>query len=467
MLRRVTVCFFNLTLTVMKKYLFFYLFLVFALPSICVSQDYYDITYDIGYYDHPKAFVSDSLGNIVVCGWFTDADTTFTKAFAIKVNPDGQEVWRITLADTSKYYAVCVTSTGNIALSGSKNNHCFLSMVDAQNGTELWSYTEDTVTGYWFGTVNEFFDQSEYRLLSFKTTNGVHPIVSYVFNSITGNYISKSQDNSNNNLTPVYTSNNVAPNIIWAGSDMPVYDFGLVITENYAGGSNGLWTFSALHIAGVEKYSDTQGCVIRLFDWGPNEFYLGVLVMRFINSNVYGNAFQIVHDNFNLAGSGMIDGEKILVTGTIDNELALWFVDHDLTSMEEKILPTNNPRAGIDVLGLPGDDMVIMGKQSYTNSDATDLFLMKLDSDGTVSVRENETAGKVTVFPNPTSDKIFIKNAEGHKVKLLLINASGKVVKTVSDNNFPVSLKNMPKGLYLAIIYIDGKLSGKEKIVKL
>jgi len=436
----------------MKKILFFYLFFVFALLNSSFTQNYYDITYDIGYYDHPNAFIADSAGNIIVCGWSNDADTTFTNAFAIKVNTDGQEVWRITLPDTSKFYAVCVTATGNIALAGSKNNHCFLTMVEPQNGNEVWSYIEDTISGYWFGTVNEYYDSTEYRLMTFKTTNGINLITHYKFSSLTGDYRGKYQDTVNDQIAPIFTtSNNVGLNIIWAGATMSLDNGGLIDVENYSGnGSSIYWTFSALHIAGVEKYSDTQGCVVRLFGWWPDESYLGILTMEFSNLNVYGNAFQIVHNNFEVTGSGIIDGKKILVTGTIDDKLALWFVDHDLTYKEEKIIPTANPREGIDVLGLPSNDMVIMGIESYNNTDATNLFLMKLDYDGTVSIKENKTEEAFTLYPNPATNTLTIKTAlTGKNLQLHINDVSGReiLIQTVY-NGKTVNVTDLKPGIY-------------------
>ena len=438
----------------MKKILFFYLFFGFALLNSSFAQDYYDVTYDIGYYDHPNAFIADSAGNIIVCGWSNDADTTFTHAFAIKVNADGQEVWRITLPDTSKFYAVCVTSTGNIALAGSKNDHCFLTMVEPQNGNEVWSYIEDTLSGYWLGTVNEYYDSSEYRLMTFKTTKGINFITYYIFNSLTGDYRGKYQDTVNGQIAPVFTtSNNVGLNEVWAGATIPLYNSGLIVERNFNNGATytgAYWTFSALHVAGVEKYSDTQGCVVRLFDWGPNEFYLGILTMEFSNLNVYGNAFQIVHDNFEITGSGIIDGKKILVTGTIDDKLALWFVDHDLTYMEENIIPTANPREGIDVLGLPSNDMVIMGIESYNNTDATNLFLMKLDYDGTVSTKENKTEETFTLYPNPGTSALKIKTAlTGKNIQLHISDVSGReiLVQTVY-NGKTVNVSRLKAGIY-------------------
>ena len=86
---------------IMKKHLLFYLLVIVAMPVIGFSQNYYNVTYNIGFQDHPTAFASDLNGNIVVCGWYNEADETTTHAFALKVDANGQEVWRKTVQDAS------------------------------------------------------------------------------------------------------------------------------------------------------------------------------------------------------------------------------------------------------------------------------------------------------------------------------------------------------------------------------
>ncbi len=443
----------------MKKHLLFYLLVIVAMPVIGFSQNYYNVTYNIGFHDHPTAFASDLNGNIVVCGWYNEADETTTHAFALKVDANGQEVWRKTVQDASKYYAVCITSTGNVALAGSKNDHCFLKMLDAQSGTETWSYLEDKDAGYWFGTVNEFSIESEYRLQAFKVTDETYPILFYIFNSATGAYIDKDL-NINNAYEPIHTSGNVSDSTIWSGADD-----GLIVMSNY-NGMGGLWTFSANYIAGVEKYSETQGCVVNLSGWDPN-YAFQILTMDFSSGEVYGKFFDITNANAVAGGSGIIGDKKIMVTGTIDGELALWLIKHDLSEMETKIIHTDNNRTGVDVLGLPSRDMVIMGSEAENRGSSTDVFLMKLNSAGIASTPEHNTANNFTIYPNPASEKVFIKNIGGHKVKVVLTDAFGKIVKTISDVQGSVSINNIPSGLYIVAVYLDGKYAGQQKLVKL
>jgi len=54
-----------------------------------------------------------------------------------------------------------------------------------------------------------------------------------------------------------------------------------------------------------------------------------------------------------------------------------------------------------------------------------------------------------------------------HNIKLLITDTFGKIVKTASSVSQPISIANLPEGLYIVVIYVDGKLSGKEKLIKL
>lgn len=88
------------------KHLLFYF--VLFLSGAASAQTYYNKTYNIEYYDHPFTVTYDTLDNVIVCGWTKDENLEKTSAFALKVNASGEELWRITLADTSRYYDLCV-----------------------------------------------------------------------------------------------------------------------------------------------------------------------------------------------------------------------------------------------------------------------------------------------------------------------------------------------------------------------
>ena len=435
-----------------------YLAVLTLFPLMLSSQEYYNHTFSFGALDHPVAFISDQVGSVYVCGWFEDVNHENQRAFALKVNINGNEVWRTTIEDSSKFMALCITESGNIALAGNINNHCFLSVVSSESGDQIWSYQEEVSEGFWFGSVNEITNGTDYRLHAVRTTNATHLIQYSVFDSESGNYI-QDVENLNHIDNPVFVSAQISPNQIWFACE------GMVMCDNYNGLSE-LWIFSSLHIAGVDRYSLDKGCVVRLFIWG-SEYYLGVLTKTLEGSIVYGNAFELIYPSYSITGSGILGTDKILVTGTIEGELAVWFIDYALTNMYERTYPSDPPRIGVDVLGLPSNDMVIMGTETGSSGAETDIFLMKLDADGLVSTGEITEVDHIRIYPNPISDKIYVNSHEKRNVEVTIFNNLGQEVKNISEMNQSVSIDDLTNGFYVAVVSVDGIVVKQEKIIKI
>ncbi|RLD85747.1 MAG: hypothetical protein DRJ09_12545 [Bacteroidetes bacterium] len=409
------------------------------------------------------------MENVYVCGWYEDKYNENARAFVLKTDSNGQEIWRDTLDVPSKYFALCITHTGNLILAGSLNNLCFLNTLNSQTGTEIWEYEDSTSNDYWFATVNEIIDSNVYKLFLRRTKYDPHKLCYYLIDPVGGSILDKHIDiNTVYGIT--YTSSLMTPEKVWTGGN---YNFntGLVRYNNFGLGSylGCYWTFSAIHIAGVHNYSTNRGCTVQYYDWGGGNYYMQVLTMKFDVSGIWGNSFEITRDNFSVTGSDKYENGKFVITGTINNELALWFIDHDLTEMEDKTIPTQNPRTGIDVVALPSSDMILMGsEQTDADSSSTDIFLMKLDQNGLVSTGENKLGQSLNIYPNPASDKIFIKNGN-HSLQVAtaqILNSMGRTVKTIYNLNRPVSVSDLPSGLYVVVIYSNNKLLYREKFIK-
>lgn len=450
----------------MKKYSSCLVLLIVLFSTFSTyAQGYYNKTYDFGSIDHPVAIVTDSLDNVYVCGWYEDGNNQNPRAFVLKTNNNGQEVWRDTLDVTSKYFALCLTQAGDVALAGSRNNQCFLSSLDSQTGTMIWNYEELGSEDYWFATINEVLDNSVYKLHVVKTKYGPHHIWYYLFNPLNGNYINDLEDNFNTIYGITYTSSLIDSNRVWTAGDRND-QWGLIVNENFGPGISTLWDFQSLHIAGVHHYMDNKGCVVRHFKWPDGEYDMSILIMDYELFEVWGNSFEINHDIFSVTGSDKYENGKFVITGTIKNDLALWFIDHDLTYMEEKTIPTQKPRVGIDVVALPSSDMILMGSEEEDNG--TDLFLMKLDQNGLVSTGENKLPNHLSIYPNPADDKIYFKNGVNslQTAKAKIINSLGCIVKTISNLSSPVPISDLPDGLYVVVVYSSNKLMYREKFIK-
>jgi len=447
----------------MKHPLFLLALLLFS-PSL-FTQNYFDHIYNFGDIDHPVSVVTDSLENIYVCGWYEDDNQQAPHAFVLKTDASGQELWRVTLSDTSKFYALCLTHTGSLALAGSRNNHCFTTSLDGQNGTENWNYEEPGSEDYWFATINEVLDSSVSKLHVVKTKYGPHRLWYYLFDPLNGSLINYVKDNINTIYGITYTSSLIDSDRVWTAGNLND-QWGLIVNENFGPGISSLWDFQSLHIAGVHHYMDNQGCVVRNFIWPDGEYDMSILIMDYELFEVWGNSFEIAHNVFSVTGSDKYENGKFVITGTIENELALWFIDHDLTEMDDKTIPTQKPRSGIDVVALPSTDMILMGSEEEDNG--TDLFLMKLDQNGLVSTGENKLPNHLSIYPNPANDKIFIKNGINslQTAKAKILNSLGCTVKTISNLNRPVPVSDLPSGLYVVVVYNSNKLMYREKFIK-
>lgn len=77
---------------------------------------------------------------------------------------------------------------------------------------------------------------------------------------------------------------------------------------------------------------------------------------------------------------------------------------------------------------------------------------------------ETETNSKIRVYPNPTKDKIFIKNAE-NITGIKIYNSEGKLVKESKTTSDVMNVSSLPKALYIMEITTSDK-SYKTKFIK-
>ncbi len=447
----------------------FFVLLMMLLSFEGKSQNYFDYTYNFGDIEQPLAIVTDSAENIYVCGWFEDSLYQIPHAFVLKTDADGQELWRVTLSDTSKFYALCLIHDGNLAIAGSRNNRCFLTLLDSQTGSELWANEQSGSDNFWLATINEIVDSGNYKLFVRKEVNGAHKIRYLLFGSSNGNLLLE-YINVNTVYGVAYTSLEIDSSQVWTAGNTDE-NTGLIWDVNFGPGISYYWSFSTVHIAGLHPYSDNFGSEVDYFKSSDGKYFMGVLTIDLTYFNTWGNAFEIEHsqDHFTVTGSDKYETGKFVITGTIDNELALWFIDHDLTEMDDKTIPTQYPRTGIDVVVLPSTDMILMGTElPDTSSNATDVFLMKLNQYGLVSTPEHQLSEAITIYPNPATNWLYIKS-NGHNlnhVKAYMVNSMGQTVKTITNLNCPLDLSGIPNGLYVLVVYDNLKLLSRQKFVK-
>jgi hypothetical protein len=105
--------------------------------------------------------------------------------------------------------------------------------------------------------------------------------------------------------------------------------------------------------------------------------------------------------------------------------------------------------------GVEGGDNSITGKK---------LVYKKL----TTPTTELETTLNAHVYPNPTSDFLFVELADKTEANLMLFDLQGRAVlnTVVSSNKQPISIKHLAKGAYSVAVESEGKMMSKKIVIQ-
>lgn len=433
------------------------LLLLTSVSQLVSSQNYYDVKFDFGYFDHPKAIVNDNLDNVFVCGWSEDVNEENQRAFTIKVDKYGEEVWRINENAISKFYDLCVMENGNIAIVGSKNNSSYIKIVDSSNGNEIWTYHETDSLGCWFGTVNELDNKGLIQLRPVNTKYGLHIPTIYAFDSENGQLIDQYQHWKL--YDPVEFSFKQSPREYWFGAK------DVLIETNFKGFFPRLWSYSAEHTVGLDRLSENKLIILRSLYSDGHE--ISFMTRDLLTGNVEGKFVLIDDPEVEVNGLGMLGYKNILITGKYKGQLVLWIYDTDLNLQEERLYPNTYDlsKTGIDVVGLNPNSIVIMGTESFINTDSSDVFLMMRDADGTTSYPELLNEDDVVIYPNPITDRMYINNPKKLDLEIEIVNSIGAVILETSSTNQFLSTDFITPGYYIALIKHNGVYLNKQKLI--
>ena len=95
--------------------------------------------------------------------------------------------------------------------------------------------------------------------------------------------------------------------------------------------------------------------------------------------------------------------------------------------------------------------------------------------DVTVSTEEPESVTELSLAPNPTNGEtvLSLNLSESHDLQLDVFNLQGQIIYSKFDENvsgdlqYEINLENLPDGMYIARVTIDGKIvSRKINLVK-
>jgi hypothetical protein len=107
--------------------------------------------------------------------------------------------------------------------------------------------------------------------------------------------------------------------------------------------------------------------------------------------------------------------------------------------------------------------------KSYGIVDERNIWLVKTDQNGVVSVNEIDEDAEIILFPNPSNDIITLAIAQHSNGQIILTDILGKEVlsKSFTANEVQLNLNNLAaKGTYFAkIIDVDGNVIAIKKLI--
>ena len=86
----------------------------------------------------------------------------------------------------------------------------------------------------------------------------------------------------------------------------------------------------------------------------------------------------------------------------------------------------------------------------------------------TLSVSEDSLASQFIIFPNPSTDRLYISNNTGETVRTIkLFSLNGEMIMELGTNQSSIDISKISSGIYLLIIEIENNYNVVKKITKL
>ncbi|MEO5906745.1 MAG: T9SS type A sorting domain-containing protein, partial [Saprospiraceae bacterium] len=205
---------------------------------------------------------------------------------------------------------------------------------------------------------------------------------------------------------------------------------------------------------------------------------IGPVTVSFEESICSGEVFVINGEIFSEPGDYVVlitaaNGCDSIVNLSLDVDV----VDNSVT-VTENTLTANLSNAFYQWFNCDtGEDVPFASGQSFTPSVTgnyavriTDLFGCTIQSGCTMVVItgiEDLLSDKISIYPNPANDRIFILNNTGFKIESIgLMNILGKKLNaTFQFNGNSIAINSLAKGTYLVSVKIEG-VEVVKKVVK-
>jgi uncharacterized delta-60 repeat protein len=453
---------------------------------------------------------TDSDGNIIVAGMFSDStitfgSTTLTNAnpgsfdiFVVKYDSAGNVIWAKQQdggGDSSeRLYGIATDPSGNIIITG-----YFMSSSITFGNTTLTSVEYDDIFivkydpdgNVLWAKQQDNGGNGEDRAYEVATDSEGNIIIVGYFSSSSitfGSTTLTNPDTSGQTYDIFVVKYDANGNVLWAnqqdnGGEDNDYACGVttdsennVIVVGYFGSSSISFNQTTLTNAGgydvfIIKYTP-YGDIIWAKQQDDNGTYLDyangvttdnndniIMVGHFINSITFGTT--------TLVSSGSYD--DIFVVKYNSNGNALWAKQQDGGGHvnDYAISTATDSQGNIIVTGNFYSSNLIFGTTSLTNEGYTDPYVVKIGN--ITSQPQLKLNNNLTISPNPTNKELNIVSKDDHIESVIIMTMEGEKIKSYSNINnykYKFNISYLTKGCYIIYIKFNNGNIAKAKIIK-
>jgi len=428
-------------------------------------DDFYDMTQTtdggyvmIAYTDSYDGDVTDNHG---------DPNDYYGDAWVVKVDKDGNKEWAKALGGMKGEFLRSITKdqNGNLIMVGTTSSEDGDITTPLKGYSDLWVVKMDNAG----------------NLLSSRTYGGSSLDEAYSVQMLpNGNYIISGRTYSGDGDV---TSHNGTPGMdsdIWLVELNPAGD--IVWQKSYGSSSNdNAWKVLATNDGGllIGGLALGNNGTVTTTTFGVVDFYVMKLdAQRNIQwQKKYGgtandNLFNMIttpDNNFLLIGSS-ISNDNDVTDNYGDFDIWIVKINQQGNMIWQKNLGSSGTESSKDALYLDDDNFLVFGYNTAADNDVTDnyglgdFWLVKLE-DKVLATSENNKL-KVGVYPNPTTDILYIQNNKNEIQKIELYDVAGKLVYIDKSGKQSIDLKNLTSGNYILKIYDEQNKSTTHKIIK-
>lgn len=215
--------------------------------------------------------------------------------------------------------------------------------------------------------------------------------------------------------------------------------FGQILTIN-SEASISIPTGSSINVGGLEL-SPQNSYLIS----GPNSISRSNIPIQIDEGTSIGRVFSSAELLSNYSGMITFHYLEGDLNGVSEEDLVLELKNEDLTwtTYDSTINPNNNT-------------------VSYNFSEVAFKAITASDIYSTLNVDNPVVDGSITVYPNPTAERLYIKSK--NITKITLYNVQGQEVLTSTQNQ--LNMSNLNIGIYILKVYTEQNISSSFKIIK-